>query len=202
MLKFLTIIVDLSISSCSCIIFLFYVFWSIVIRYINIVRSSWWIHNIIAFISGDIVFSITHFVWYYYSHSNFLCQSLWILPYWVLDIFFSFYMILQVYSGVQLNYLETIWYFCLFVFQILLLSLFQLNQTRIFSTVNSASQIRQIPSWYFSQCPMNSEVFPIQLLKTRTISSLVWRLGILEYLLLIFLHDLGLFHHIYALMRT
>lgn len=61
----------------------------------------------------------------------------------------------------------------LFVFQILLLSLFQLNQTRIFSTVNSASQIRQIPSWYFSQCPMNSEVFPIQLLKTRTISSLV-----------------------------
>ena len=40
MLKFLTIIVDLSISSCSCIIFLFYVFGSIVIRYINIVGSS------------------------------------------------------------------------------------------------------------------------------------------------------------------
>ena len=57
----------------------------------------------------------------------------------------------------QLNYLETVWFF--FFFQILLLSLVRQNQNRIFSKVNSASQMRQNPSWYFSQCPMISEAF-------------------------------------------
>ena len=75
---------------------------------------------------------------------------MWILP---SNIYFSSYKILEIYSGMQLNYLERVF------FWILLSSVVRLNQNWIYPRANSASQIRQNPSWYFSQCPMNSEVF-------------------------------------------